>query len=370
MAEHNEHHTFKADEIAGQEISDPAFLSKNPLVSVCTTTYNHKAFISQAMEGALIQKTDFPYEILIGEDDSTDGTREICKEYAAKHPDKIRLFLNDRKNVIYINGRPTGRWNFINLLKNSKGKYIALCEGDDYWIDPLKLQKQVDFLEANPDYGLVHSAADKLIEKENRLIKWDKNNFRKIPQGYIFEDLLVYNFIITLTVCVKRELVLDYLNKYKLEDKNWMMGDRPMWMEISKHAKIGYISELFGTRRVLQNSAQHSPNIEYKMNFVKSSYDVRFFFIEKYGCSAITKKTVLNDFYNHMLYYSFRLGDIQQANNAYDYLFNNSGKIDKKVYLYHWGTKNCFRQFLVRAYYKVERKFMNLVKNKKLVERM
>ena len=81
--------------------------------------YNHYKYISQAIEGALMQKTDFPIEILIGEDNSIDGTREICKKYAEKFPTKIRLFLNDRKNVVYVNGKPTGKWNFINLLNNS-----------------------------------------------------------------------------------------------------------------------------------------------------------------------------------------------------------------------------------------------------------
>ncbi len=122
--------------------------------SVCIPTYNHAKYIAQCLDGALMQKTNFDYEILVGEDDSSDGTREICKEYAAKYPDKIRLFLNDRKNVIYINGRPTGRWNFINLLKNAKGKYIALCDGDDYWTDLHKLQKQVDFLESHTEFSI------------------------------------------------------------------------------------------------------------------------------------------------------------------------------------------------------------------------
>src|SRR5690606_12226069 len=78
--------------------------------------------------------------------------REICQRYAAEHPDRIRLFLRNRKDVMYIMGRPTGRANLLHLLGEAKGKYIALCEGDDYWTDPLKLQRQVDFMEAHPDY--------------------------------------------------------------------------------------------------------------------------------------------------------------------------------------------------------------------------
>ncbi|MEZ4781129.1 MAG: glycosyltransferase [Flavobacteriaceae bacterium] len=119
---------------------------ENPLVSVVVGVYNHERFIKLCLNGILMQKTDFKYEIILGEDASTDGTREICKEYAKRFPDKIKLFLRSRKDVIYINGNATGRYNFIENLKACQGKYIALCDGDDYWTDPLKLQKQVDFL--------------------------------------------------------------------------------------------------------------------------------------------------------------------------------------------------------------------------------
>ena len=120
-----------------------------PLVSVCITTYNQEKYIAKSIESCLQQETDFNYEILVGEDDSSDGTRHICRDYSEKYPDKIRLFLNERKSVIYIDGRPTGRWNFRNLLNKSKGEYIAFCEGDDFWTDAEKLQKQVDYLHQN-----------------------------------------------------------------------------------------------------------------------------------------------------------------------------------------------------------------------------
>ena len=124
-----------------------------PLVSICCITYNHVDFIKDAIEGFLSQKTTFTYEICIGEDESNDGTREIIKEYAAKYPNKIRLFLRKRKDVIYFNGKATGRFNFMETLKKARGKYIATCEGDDYWLDPLKLQKQVDFMEKNNQHS-------------------------------------------------------------------------------------------------------------------------------------------------------------------------------------------------------------------------
>ena len=135
-----------------------------PLVSVCCVTYNHVGFIRDAIDSFLMQKTDFNYEICLGEDASNDGTRGICVEYAKKYPDKIRLFLRSRDDVIKINGTATGRYNFIETLKECKGKYIALCEGDDYWTDPYKLQKQVDFLEANSEYSFCGSEI--IIEDE------------------------------------------------------------------------------------------------------------------------------------------------------------------------------------------------------------
>jgi glycosyltransferase involved in cell wall biosynthesis len=109
-------------------------------------TYNHENYIRQAIEGVLMQQTTFPIELIIGEDRSKDNTRMICQDYQLKYPDKIRLFLPE-SNLGMIQ-------NFRSTLQASTGKYIAICEGDDYWTDPLKLQKQVDFLESNEEYSV------------------------------------------------------------------------------------------------------------------------------------------------------------------------------------------------------------------------
>jgi glycosyltransferase involved in cell wall biosynthesis len=114
-----------------------------PLVSVKIITYNHEKYIAQCFEGVLMQKTDFPIEIIVGEDCSTDRTREIVVEYQKKYPDRIKAILS-----------PTNLGGFQNVLQVSqacRGKYHASCEGDDYWIDPLKLQKQVNFMETHPE---------------------------------------------------------------------------------------------------------------------------------------------------------------------------------------------------------------------------
>lgn len=130
----------------------------DPLVSVCVQTYQHAPFIRECLDSILMQETDFPFEIILGEDESTDGTREICIEYAKKHPDKIRLFLRSRKDVMYINGKPTGRFNFIENLKAAKGKYIAICDGDDYWLTDRKLKIQREIIEKEKNAAMVVSS--------------------------------------------------------------------------------------------------------------------------------------------------------------------------------------------------------------------
>lgn len=113
-------------------------------VSACIITYNQEDYIRECLDGALSQVVDFDYEIVIGEDKSTDSTLAICEEYAAKYPKLIRLLK--RKDNLGMMG------NWIETIKACDGKYIAMCEGDDYWTDPLKLQKQVDFLDENEEY--------------------------------------------------------------------------------------------------------------------------------------------------------------------------------------------------------------------------
>src|SRR5205809_8020554 len=101
------------------------YVKNDSIVSVCVQTYQHASYIRECLDGILMQQTDFPFEILVGEDNSTDGTKEICIKYAEKYPEKIRLFLHHRKNNIRISDRPTGRFNFLYNIYSAKGKYIA-----------------------------------------------------------------------------------------------------------------------------------------------------------------------------------------------------------------------------------------------------
>ncbi len=190
-----------------------------PLVSICMITYNHEHYIRLAIEGVILQKCDFEIELVIGEDFSKDQTRKICDEYAKKYP-FIRLLLSNT-NLGIIE-------NFSRSLQECQGRYIALCEGDDYWTDPYKLQKQVDFLEANPDYSLCF---------HNVKVKYEN----ELPNDHVFEHLEEREFtgfeiyskwlVSTCTVMFRNYKTISF--------PNWIVyGDIFLYLSLAEKGRI------------------------------------------------------------------------------------------------------------------------------------
>lgn len=187
---------FKTPEHAQHKVS------AQPLVSICVQTYQHVNYIKNCLDSILEQKTDFEYEILLGEDKSSDGTREICIQYAQRFPEKIRLFLHHDDNKIKVENIPTGNFNAFYNFYQARGKFIAFCEGDDFWRDPLKLQKQVDFLQINPEYVLAYHNFE---EKFESLPKEEKQRFLKKPSKDLTQEELsglIYHPLLS-TVCFR-----------------------------------------------------------------------------------------------------------------------------------------------------------------------
>lgn len=180
-----------------------------PLVSVMVAAYQHAPFIRECLDGILMQKTSFAFEVLVGEDASTDGTRDICIEYAEKYPDKIRLFLRNREiSHMTIDGKDRHLNDRLNIMA-SRGKYRAICEGDDFWTDPLKLQFQVDFMEANPEYAFCFHKV--------KLIRMDKvDSVIGLADGvenrdYSGREVLEKWTVPTCSVVARNELVKQFL---------------------------------------------------------------------------------------------------------------------------------------------------------------
>lgn len=242
------------------------------MVSVCMITYNHELYIKQAIEGFLMQKCNFPIELVIGEDCSTDNTRQICENYAAKYS-QINL-LSNKSNLGVMP-------NFVRTLQACTGRYIALCEGDDYWTDPLKLQKQVDFLEANEDYGLVHTNHD-ILEQSSGKVKYKIKNTKEHHNGNIFNDLIIRNEISTLTAVARKNLIVNAYQKYQDQWDSWLMGDYPLWLEISKSHKIKYMDQSTSVYRVTSNSVSNSSTIAGRIKFIESTCKIKHEFCKIY----------------------------------------------------------------------------------------
>ena len=219
-----------------------------PVVSIYVTTYQHANYISQCLEGILMQRTKFPLEIVIGEDQSTDGTREICTEYAARYPDRIRLYLRDRRQTAQTdsNGNFIKSINGILTSLSCRAKYIAMCEGDDYWIDPDKLQKQVDFFSSHPGFTICFHPAQVIFESG---MKPDYVSIPELRQNvFNFSMLLKENFIRTCTVM--------YRIDPNFSIPSWFMkvrlGDWPMNLLMASRGKIGFLNEAMSVYRVHQ----------------------------------------------------------------------------------------------------------------------
>lgn len=227
---------FERIESLVEKVEDWSLLPAEPLVSVSMITFNHAKFIRQAIDGVLIQETTFPYEVVIGEDKSTDQTREIVKEYQRSYPDRIRLRL--AKENLYSQKLKPG----VGVLNACRGKYIAICEGDDYWTDPRKLQKQVEFLETHPECSICFHAHEVLYEDGSR-----PPHLSPSPPGITttLADLLENNFIGTATVMFRRR------DAQELPGWFWElpMGDWPLHILNAQHGNIGYIDEVMSVYR-------------------------------------------------------------------------------------------------------------------------
>ena len=236
-----------------------------PLVSISRITYNHASYIKECIDGFLMQKTNFNFEVLIHDDHSTDGTEEIIKEYAKQYPDIIKP-LFEKENQ-YSLGKPIGSavWN----LPRARGEYIAICEGDDYWIDPYKLQKQVDFLESHPDYGMCYTKVKRFVQKSNQFIdEWGGPN-------ETMDKLLIENTIPTLTAVFHKAIYYNYLTEIHPSKRGWLMGDYPIWLYFAQNSKIKFINETTGVYRICTESASHSNDLEKIIRFNNSYHDIR-----------------------------------------------------------------------------------------------
>ena len=210
--------------------------SNNLFCVVWMVTYNHENYIAKAIESVINQKTNFGYKLFIGDDHSADKTIAICESYAVKYPDKIELVVNDANIGSHNNGVKT-----YNRVFQSSAKYIAILDGDDYWCDENKLQKQVDFLEANPEYVLSFHKI-KILE-DGQLIE---DNITKVPENYQSIDTLASlgNYIHTPSV-VFRNVIKEFPEEFSKSS----IGDYFLYMILAQHGKIMHLEDTMAVYR-------------------------------------------------------------------------------------------------------------------------
>ncbi len=193
-----------------------------PIVSVCCLVYNHEPFLRECFEGFVMQQTTFPIEILVHDDASTDHSADIIREYTAKYPDLFKPIYQTENQ--YSKGVDVLSIN----IKRAQGKYIAVCEGDDYWTDPLKLQKQVDFLEVNLDFSLCFHSRDVI-----------KNEVMEHDESVVENDVWEINEAMCHYVPTQTVLFRNYLNIIPQKCKSL---DVTLWISISRFGKFKYLN--------------------------------------------------------------------------------------------------------------------------------
>lgn len=268
-----------------------------PLVSVCVTTYNHEPYLTQALDAILQQECDFGVEIVLGEDCSTDGTLSICREYAEKYPEQITLIAST-ENVGW-------RANYRRCVEAARGKYVAFCDGDDYWCDATRLAEQVALMEENPQMGLCYT----LAERRNAVGEL----VGRFPVGkwHTALDALLHDWCIeNCTTLARRELVLAYYDTEKPENRpEWLTEDLPMWLYVAAHSEVAYIERATAVHRLFPDSVSHSTSLAKRLAFCDSSSNIKLWFDEHYN-SSHQRRHLLRERANTALWVLSHIGSV------------------------------------------------------------
>ncbi len=246
----------------------------SPVVQVQTITYQHAPYIRDCIEGVLMQKTNFPFEYLIGEDCSSDGTREIVFDYAKKYPEKIRVITADQNFGMMGNIR--------RCRLAARGKYIALCEGDDYWTDPYKLQKQVDYMEQHPEVSVTYHDACKVDAAKNIIEPSMLPEIRK--RNFSSDELKSGFWVLTMTMCFR-----NLIDKYPENYFRVYNGDTFLTSLLGNYGSGAYLdnispscyrvneSGVFSMKAELHKKTQSLSTFVELMKFYKQKNDIDFY---------------------------------------------------------------------------------------------
>jgi len=330
---------------------------KEALVNIAMVTFNQERYIAQAIESVLAQETNFPYRLIIADDCSKDSTDEICRAYAVKYPSKISLTKNLVNLGLVI--------NYKKVFDLCNAKYIAILEGDDYWTDQLKLQKQVDILESDNKIGLVHTDHDTLHEDNKILYSTRKVHRVKIKNGYVFNYLIKKNFIASVTTCFRKELFDRYVDYDLFIKEKLVTIDYSIWMELSYHSKVYYIEESTAVYRVLKTSITNSSEFGEKETYYNSGRKIKKYFFRKYLPPNYTTYEIDKAYDFGLLIWAIKFGQAKKAREYFRKVRDNS------IFLFvlapavnHKLTFKIF-SYILKLKKEIQHKYMNRYDRKK-----
>lgn len=246
-----------------------------PKVVIKCTTYNHEPYIRKCLDGFVNQRTNFSFVAIVHDDASNDGTTQIVRDYAKKYPDMIYPIYEEENQWSKHDGTINSILN--EVIEKLSPKYVAICEGDDYWVDPLKLQKQVDVMDADDGISMCYT--------RNKCFSVKKNQFSNTRGTACvdFRTFLLYDETITLTVLIRNDLHKKYFEEIKPNQKGWLMGDTPLWLWLAKNGRIKPLDDITAVYNAHPGSSSRSGAYKKQERFNKSALDIRLFFIEKYN---------------------------------------------------------------------------------------
>lgn len=310
--------------------------TKPLMVTIECCVYNHEPFLRQCLDGFVMQKTTFPFEAIVHDDASTDRSASIILEYAERYPDIIKPIIQTEN--LYSKGKGQFERYLDSLLK---GKYIAWCEGDDYWTDPLKLQKQVDFMEEHPDYGLIHTMFD-----STPIRRFTTSVPQNDDDNYLI-DLLKRQYTIGSLTALYRNSLYASLPKYYITH-DFGRKDYPLWIEFAKVSKIKYLPDCTGVYRILENSMSHSKDTEVEINFHRRGWDCAKFYAKQYNIDVSFN---MSFFYDACIKCAFNHKDKDTAHKYY-LEAKKEQSLSLKGKLFYLATKVPPLGYLIKAMYK------------------
>lgn len=265
-------------------------LQNEVIVSVCCLTFNHSKFITACLDGILMQQCSFKFEILIHDDASTDGTREIVEAYQKKYPEIIKPYFQTENQW----SKGVRGMNFHFNFSRAKGKFIAVCEGDDFWTDPLKLQTQVMFLIDNPAYAMIFHNADLLIDNKIEI----NQSFSKIENRDYSQIEVFKNWIVpTASMCFKKEVIEDSNYVAMHSEKDLIYGDNILLVTSAHIGKLRGISDIMSIYR------KHSAGVSYTVDrkVVEALNRQNTLFAKYFPNLADTAKDLIRErYYTHL----------------------------------------------------------------------